>query len=192
MKGKKGFQKGNKLRLGKVVTQETKDKISLSNTGKLRTEEQRKRLSLAKIGTKTSDKTKKKLSQIALEKGFGKWMTGKKHTIETRKKMSNSKLGEKAQNWKGGITPINHKIRESLEYRLWRESVFARDNYTCVICKIRGTKLNADHIKQFALFPELRFDINNGRTLCIPCHKKTNTYMKPIKKLLENEAKNIH
>lgn len=30
--------------------------------------------------------------------------------------------------------------------------------------------------KDFALHPELRLDINNGRTLCKSCHKKTENY----------------
>ncbi len=85
-------------------------------------------------------------------------------------------------NWKGGISKISQRIRVSAEYRLWRESVFKRDDYTCQICSARNGNgvrviLNADHIKPFAYFPELRFDINNGRTLCVPCHKKTDTYM---------------
>jgi endogenous inhibitor of DNA gyrase (YacG/DUF329 family) len=79
-------------------------------------------------------------------------------------------------NWKGGITPLNQKIRTSYEYGQWRKQVFKRDNYTCDICGDHGGYLHADHIKPFSLFPELRFDINNGRTLCKKCHEKTDTY----------------
>ena len=84
--------------------------------------------------------------------------------------------GKNNPRWKGGITPINEKIRHSLEYKLWREAVFIRDDYTCQICGIRGVKLNADHIKPFAFFPELRLSIDNGRTLCYNCHRNTSTY----------------
>ncbi len=96
---------------------------------------------------------------------------------EVRMKLSQSHKGAKSYLWKGGITPINQSIRSSLEYRLWREAVFARDNWTCVWCGQRsgnGIKiiLNADHIQKFAYFPELRFAIDNGRTLCKECHYK--------------------
>lgn len=96
------------------------------------------------------------------------WNTGKK-----RPEMS----GSKHPLWKGGITPINQQIRTSLEYKLWRKSVFERDKYACVWCgDNKGGNLEADHIKPFAYFPELRFAIDNGRTLCKNCHKQTNTW----------------
>lgn len=104
--------------------------------------------------------------------------TGQIRSLETRKKISNTmKLNrEKSHLWKGGITPLNSRIRTSLEYRLWRESVFKRDNWTCVWCGVRGGKLNADHIKPFCDYPELRLALDNGRTLCVPCHKTTETF----------------
>ncbi len=114
--------------------------------------------------------------------GSKPWNRGKKgivvHTIESRKKLSEAHKGKKNHLWKGGVTPINDAIRKSLEYKLWRESVFKRDNFQCIIGgKAHGNKLNADHIKPFSLFPELRFAIDNGRTLCIECHKKTDSYL---------------
>lgn len=151
---------------------------------------------------KNRELTEEKLNFIKeLSKKYGykkghagyKGNTGKKMSEEAKQNMSiarklkptrywlNKKrldmTGEKCKWWKGGITPLNKKLRTSAEYKNWRKSVFERDNYTCVFCKDkRGGNLNADHIKQFAFYPELRFDINNGRTLCVPCHKKTPTY----------------
>ncbi len=84
--------------------------------------------------------------------------------------------GERHRWWKGGISPINERLRKSPEYKLWRKAVFERDKYTCIWCGYKGNKIQADHIKPFALYPELRFAIDNGRTLCDKCHKTTDTY----------------
>lgn len=67
-------------------------------------------------------------------------------------------------------------LRGSARYREWRTAVFERDDYTCQECGERGGALQADHIKPFAFYPELRFDLDNGRTLCVPCHRRTDTY----------------
>lgn len=111
-------------------------------------------------------------------KSISKARKGWKYSEETKKKISKNKkgkpllhfIGNKNPNWNGGITPLNHKIRNSLEYKLWRRNVFERDGFTCVNCKVKGGCLNADHIKPFSKFPKLRFKISNGRTLCVSCH----------------------
>ena len=74
--------------------------------------------------------------------------------------------------WKGGITTENRKLRNSDKYAEWRIKVFLRDCFTCVLCRKVGEQLNADHIKPWAFYPELRFVISNGRTLCKACHEK--------------------
>ena len=86
--------------------------------------------------------------------------------------------GSKHWRWKGGITPWYLKIRLSKAYKDWRKAVYERDGYACVLCDTKGTgrNLNADHIKPFVSYPELRLDVKNGRTLCIDCHRKTDTY----------------
>lgn len=87
-------------------------------------------------------------------------------------KLANRRRGGTHYNWRGGVTPFRIAIWKSNEYQTWRRSVFERDNFTCVGCGTRGGDLQADHIKPFALFPELRFAISNGRTFCVPCHRK--------------------
>lgn len=80
------------------------------------------------------------------------------------------KKGKEHPLWAGGITPLKKKIQNTSEYKLWRKMVFERDNYTCLICGKIGGQLNAHHIKSFANFPLLRFEVNNGMTLCFKCH----------------------
>lgn len=96
---------------------------------------------------------------------------GKKHTEETRAKMR----GENNGNWRNGVSTENQLARKSIEYIEWRKSVFIRDNRMCVLCGSTD-RIEADHIKPFSTYPESRFDINNGRTLCHECHRATDTY----------------
>lgn len=80
--------------------------------------------------------------------------------------------GPLSHRWRGGLTEKKRIQRNSAEYAVWRRSVFDRDNYTCVNCGHVGGRLAADHIKPWALFPALRFELSNGRTLCWPCHRR--------------------
>lgn len=106
------------------------------------------------------------------------WNKGIKtgHTPWNKGKIWEKMRGSNHPNWKGGTTIIRKRLKTRIEYKNWRRVVFERDNFTCQICGVRGGELQADHIKPWARFPELRYEINNGRTLCIPCHKLTETY----------------
>jgi len=54
----------------------------------------------------------------------------------------------------------------------WRKKVYVKDDYTCYICGARGGKLNAHHIESYSTNKKLRFNISNGASLCVKCHKK--------------------
>lgn len=63
----------------------------------------------------------------------------------------------------------NERARKSKRYFDWRIKVFERDNFTCQKC-LNKKELHPHHIKEFAKYPELRFDVENGLTLCERCH----------------------
>ena len=163
---KESNEKNRIAHLGKKLSAENIENLRRINTGRKHSPESILKMRNAKTGKKFTKEHRENLR---------KSNTGKKHTLETRMKMS-GRTGEKSPSWKGGLTPMNLKIRQSFEYKLWRESVFERDDYSCVFCGLHGVKLHADHIKPFAHYPELRFAIDNGRTLCVPCHRTTETW----------------
>lgn len=98
---------------------------------------------------------------------------------------SKNKIGKNSANWKGGLTSLFSKIRNSMEYKLWRKSVFQRDKYTCLICGEVGGDINAHHTESFSellkknnikTLEEAKNCIElwlpeKGITMCILCHK---------------------
>lgn len=48
--------------------------------------------------------------------------------------------------------------------------ILLRDNYTCLLCGVRGEVMNVHHIETWAESPNRRFDETNLITLCKPCH----------------------
>ena len=57
--------------------------------------------------------------------------------------------------------------------RVWSQQVMRRDNYTCQICGDSPSgNLNSHHLNGWNAFPEQRFDLDNGVTLCTDCHKE--------------------
>lgn len=145
--------KGKSRNKGKVMSKETKDKIS---------------------------KAKKRQIVWWIKKGLDNPMKGKK--------------GKNHPMWKGGITPIHNKIRNSIEMKLFTQAVFARDGYICQKTGIKSNKLTAHHILNFSSHPELRFAIDNGITLSLESHKefhkkygKTNNTLEQLEEFLKNK-----
>lgn len=66
-------------------------------------------------------------------------------------------------------------LRTSNKYAIWRRGIMEIGGYSCCMC---GSKehLHADHIKPLSKYPDLAYDLNNGRILCAECHYKTPTY----------------
>lgn len=86
---------------------------------------------------------------------------------------ANAKYGKEHPNWKDGTYKTKRlKVMNTFQYKEWRKAVFERDNYTCQKCFERGGKLNADHIKPYTKYPNLVFNVNNGRALCVSCHRE--------------------
>jgi len=108
----------------------------------------------------------------------------RRKTIERLK----SWTGNKNPAWKGGVTKLHCKIRASSEYKEWRTAVFARDDYMCILCGAKNGDGGAVYLEAHHMVPfsqllnqknwDLMWDVDNGRTLCKECHKKTDTYAK--------------
>jgi 5-methylcytosine-specific restriction endonuclease McrA len=127
------------------------------------------------------DEVRKKFCSMRCRQ-IGRWKRGEmtwwkqamsaSHTPEANKKKSHP--GVLHPRYITDRTLLKHRHR--YEHSEWRSAVFSRDNYTCQECGIRGKRMCADHIKPWCRFPEFRFDIANGRTLCESCHRQTPTY----------------
>lgn len=200
------------MKKGTFMTKESKEKIKIARARQVFSAESNQKRSASLKGRKKppgfgenlrqrnlrrppmTDETKRKISEARM---------GRKISEETRVKLSESHRGKKSRFWEGGITPLNLAIRRTFRYRLWRNDVFTRDNFTCQSCFKKGIYIEADHIYPFclilkdnkicsveeSLLCEELWDINNGRTLCKECHKKTDTYKKKARLIKNNERR---
>ena len=87
-----------------------------------------------------------------------------------------SLVGKNHPNYKSKLTD-EERLKNRYELhgknvRKWSKQVMERDNYTCQICNQHGGNLNAHHLNGWNAFPEQRFDLDNGVTLCTDCHKE--------------------
>lgn len=108
------------------------------------------------------------------------------HTEETKTRISKKLLGAS----RGGVAKFALRLRGTSPYKKWRRAIYLRDGFTCQFCGTSGGKLNADHIVGFASLLKYHgiksmqeafecgvlWALENGRTLCLDCHKTTKTF----------------
>jgi len=92
------------------------------------------------------------------------------HTEAWRAKVSAANSGAKHWNWKGGINAENRLARNSSAHKAWALAVLAKDHWTCTQCGYRGRDLVAHHLVPWSTNKALRYEVNNGTTLCRACH----------------------
>lgn len=175
--------KGNINSLGFKHTEEAKKKISQKKSGKKFSLEHRFKLSQAKLG-----KPGRKLTELEKE-NLRKIHLGKKHSVETRKKLSETHIGknkgENHPNWIKDRTKLSKKDHRGYygtdsASREWSISIKKRDGWKCKINnKDCNGRLESHHILSWKDYQELRYEINNGITLCHAHH--------PRKKQVEQE-----
>ena len=102
-----------------------------------------------------------------------KYNLGRKISLVTREKMSQAQRGENHYRWNPNREAVRRDLRNDPIYKQWSKCVKSRDFWKCKISnKDCSGKVVAHHILPWAKFPELRYEINNGITLCHTHHPK--------------------
>lgn len=101
------------------------------------------------------------------------WHSFKNHNHRCKKCSVLQYSGSNHYNWNPNKSNAERSLQRTYPgYDEWRKTIWARDNYTCQACYRRGWKLRAHHILNYAEYPHLQQDMNNGITLCLACHNE--------------------
>ena len=163
-----GIEKANEIK--KKIGIKSKGRIS-GMKGKKHSEKAKRKIRLGNRGRKVSIKTRRKMRERM--KG-NKNALGSIRSKTLRKKIGDAQRGEKHWNWIKDRSQLkNDNERNDSSYKEWRYQVFKRDRH---ICRINNKdcfgKVIAHHILNWSDFPELRYNINNGITLCQAHHPR--------------------
>ena len=131
-----------------------------------------------RIQWKNADKRREQTAQLAREHLCTDANREKLRVIQSteeyREKSSVAKRGSNNPMWNNDLSDEEREKqregRRSPEDYFFRTHVLQRDNYTCQKCGAHDATLNAHHILNYKDNPELRYDVNNGITLCTNCH----------------------
>ena len=118
-------------------------------------------------GQKHAEEWKRKQRERMIGNTYG-FQKGKSSVFKGKIRLN--MRGKNHPMWKGGYNSENRLFKAKIEYKLWREAIFARDNWICQKCGIRRTELHPHHILNFSVYHELRTSIENGITFCKKCH----------------------
>ena len=129
------------------------------------------------IGRPLSQVTRQKISEAAT--GRAAWNKGLSKDANPGR-VTYGKCGSQHWNWKGGVSGVAIRLRQSSPYKKWRTAVFQRDEWTCQGCGVRGGDLRAHHLVKFSTILQLPIDmlndliwaVENGMTFCNDCHKE--------------------
>lgn len=168
--------KGSYGMLGKKMSDEHKAKISLAIKGKKkppRTEEHKRKIGEAHKGKKMPESFKELMRVKMKGNKHAKGFTPTEHQIRLLIEGNRKRCGPNNPRWKGGLKREHEEQYGGIRYKIWRTTIFERDNFTCKKCLTKGGRLVSHHIYRWADYPEKRFDVSNGITLCDECHKPT-------------------
>jgi hypothetical protein len=170
---------GNKYGLGRKHTEQAKKKMSEASKGNKNC-----------LGRVTSEETKRKI---------GLSNKGKIRSLEMRNKISQSKKGqnsgEKAYQWIKDRTKLKTDREQAYDsrYRYWMNQVKNRDNRKCKISnKDCEGRLEAHHILTWSEYPELRYNIDNGITLCKFHHPRKKEEVEKLSYYFQELINNHH
>lgn len=163
------FKKGHKINVGRIKSSEVRKNMSIGQVGRIFTDDHRQKLSLAKKG-------KKMIWSEERKRLFKKQMRGNTHTLgrkctqeEIKRRQLSLPKGEEHYRWIKDRTKLKDDSRDrgGQLHREWSKQVKNRDNWKCKFNNDDCQEgLVAHHILSWSKYPELRYEVNNGITLC--------------------------
>lgn len=171
----KGFQKGNKINLGKKQSEATKNKMRLVHKGKLyrgygwhHSEVTKRKMSETQKGKPKTEEAKRKMSEAKKKNPIRYWLGKKRPPFSEEWKRKNSERNRLSNNpnWRDGISFEPYSVDWT---KTLKKSIRQRDKYTCQLCG-KEPAICVHHID----YDKKNNNPNNLITLCSSCHSKTN------------------
>ena len=147
------------------------------------------------IGEEKAEKANRKRSEALLGKAHLEILGSEEKVIERNTKHAISMRETWREHWQENPP----EDRNSTLYDIWRTACKTRDSFTCQHCGIKEADLpktglqvedtlHVHHIKSWSEFPLLRYEVDNGLTLCVNCHRKEETRLANIRTLEDKLA----